>query len=464
MKIEWLKRPFDSVFTKLIVVMLISGSLLVIGIIAVSWHGFRESQKNFFRNNLAQYGSYLVSDLQSNTNIAHARDLSEQLLLIIRYEGKDSTWQTGTGIPPLQKVRFRKWSESSASTFGSHSQSEKSAVTNVRYGRYRGQGVVTVDTNGGRFIFAESDKWHEMHLGIPWILTILGITGLILTLTWLTMRWIMKPINWLSEGVTALGDGNLEHRLPEKRGDELGKLARAFNRMTESLREMISARERLLLDVSHELRSPLTRMKVALEFVPENKSRESLLGDVQEMEQMVTEILETARLKSEHGQLELQTVDLKLLIQEVCSAFEGKIPGILFEKDSKEYLVRIDVEQIQTVLKNILVNALKYSSPGNNPVEVRLRKDDSGYKIEIQDHGQGIPEDELDLIFEPFYRVDKSRTKSTGGYGLGLSLCKTIIEAHGGRIAVQSKPGEGATFCISSVSYTHLTLPTILLV
>ncbi len=295
MKIEWLKRPFDSVFTKLIVVMLISGSLLVIGIIAVSWHGFRESQKNFFRNNLAQYGSYLVSDLQSNTNIAHARDLSEQLLLIIRYEGKDSTWQTGTGIPPLQKVRFRKWSESSASTFGSHSQSEKSAVTNVRYGRYRGQGVVTVDTNGGRFIFAESDKWHEMHLGIPWILTILGITGLILTLTWLTMRWIMKPINWLSEGVTALGDGNLEHRLPEKRGDELGKLARAFNRMTESLREMISARERLLLDVSHELRSPITRMKVALEMMPGDSLRKNLEEDLLMLESMVTEILETSR-------------------------------------------------------------------------------------------------------------------------------------------------------------------------
>ena len=111
-------------------------------------------------------------------------------------------------------------------------------------------------------------------------------------------------------------------------------------------------------------------------------------------------------------------------------------------------MVRIDIEQIQTVLKNILVNALKYSIPGNDPVQVRLSKDALGYIIEIQDQGQGIPEDELELIFEPFYRVDKSRTKLTGGYGLGLSLCKTIIEAHGGRISVMSKPGEGAVFCI----------------
>ena len=448
MGIKLLKRPFDSVFTKLIVVMLVSGTLLVIGIISVSWHGFRESQKTFLRNNLAYYSSYLVSDLQDNLNLQHAQKLSKRLLLIIRYEGEDSSWQTGTGIPPLQKVHLRKWPESSGSPFSLHAQTGKFAVTNVRFGRYRGQGVLTVETNTGRFIFAESDKRHEMRLGIPWILSILGLTGLILTLTWMTMRWIMKPINWLSEGVSAIGDGNLEHRLPEKRGDELGKLALAFNKMSERLREMLEARERLLLDVSHELRSPLTRMKVALEFVQEDKTRDSLLGDVQEMEQMLTEILETARLKSEHGKLELQTVDLHKLIQQACSEFEGKGPGIHFDGDVREYMLSIDVEQIQTVLKNILVNALKYSVPGNDPVQVRLSKDASGYIIEIQDQGQGIPEDELELIFEPFYRVDKSRTKLTGGYGLGLSMCKTIIEAHGGRISVRSKPGEGAAFCI----------------
>jgi signal transduction histidine kinase len=218
--------------------------------------------------------------------------------------------------------------------------------------------------------------------------------------------------------------------------------------MSESLREMLTAREQLLLDVSHELRSPLTRMKVALEFIPEDSSRESLQSDVQEMEQMVTEILETARLKSEYAKLDRQATDLGPLIQQACLKFEGKAPGIRFENYAEKCIAQVDVEQIQTVLKNILANALKYSAAENEPIKVCLSRDDSGIQLEIQDYGQGIPDEEMDLIFEPFYRVDKSRNKKTGGYGLGLSLCKTIIEAHGGTISVKSSMGQGAIFLL----------------
>ena len=108
MRLEWLKRPFNSVFTKLIAVMLVSGSLLVIVISAISWHGFRENRRIFFQNNLAQYGAYLVRDLQENLNLEYARELSQRLFLIIRFEGKKDSWQTASGIPHLDKVNFRK--------------------------------------------------------------------------------------------------------------------------------------------------------------------------------------------------------------------------------------------------------------------------------------------------------------------------------------------------------------------
>ena len=445
MRLEWLKRPFNSVFTKLIAVMLVSGSLLVIVISAISWHGFRENRRIFFQNNLAQYGAYLVRDLQENLNLEYARELSQRLFLIIRFEGKKDSWQTASGIPPLDKVNFRKLEEKSRTPVNPKFSGFE---TKFSFGRHQKQGIVIVDTEAGRFIIAGSDSWSDLRQVLPWILTILGLIGLILLGAWLTLRWILKPINWLSGGVVALGKGNLEHRLPEKRGDELGDLSLAFNQMSERIREMLLAREQLLLDVSHELRSPLTRMKVALEFIPEDDSRESLLDDVQEMEQMVTEILETARLKSEYGQLNLQKTDLVKLIQDICINFEGQTPVIRFENAPETCQTFADAEQIETVLKNLLANALKYSPAGNPPVEIRLKKSDAGTLIEIQDHGPGIQDEELDLIFEPFYRTDKSRNRKTGGYGLGLSLCKTIIEAHGGTIDVQSNTGKGAMFSL----------------
>ena len=113
---------------------------------------------------------------------------------------------------------------------------------------------------------------------------------------------------------------------------------------------------------------------------------------------------------------------------------------------------RAKLSLTQTVLKNLLANALKNSNTENAPVEIRINTTDDKTHIEIQDHGQCIPKEAglaLDLIFEPFYRNDKSRNKKTGGYGLGLRLCKTIIEAHGGTISVKSKLGEGATFCLN---------------
>jgi len=446
---NWLRHPFYSVFTKLIAVILISGSLLVFGIFSIGREGFKEFRGNFFSNNLAQYGMYLVRDLEENLNLEYARDLSERLFLIIRFEGGNDTWQTSSGIPPLEKVRFRKWINKSTNNTDYINKINYETVSNVMVGRYKGQGVVRVDTMKGRFIFAElDDEWRETRFLLPWIIAVLGLIGLILAGTWLALRWIMKPLNWLSDGVYALGEGDLEHRLPEKRRDELGNLARAFNRMSESIREMLTAREQLLLDVSHELRSPLTRMKVALEFIPENSSQDSLQSDVQEMEQMVTEILETARLKSEYGKLDRMDTDLVTLIEKTCLIFEGKPPGISFENSVEKCVANVDVEQIQTVLKNILANAHKYSTPENEPIKVCLSRDDSGIQLEIQDYGQGIPDEEMDLIFEPFYRVDKSRNKKTGGYGLGLSLCKTIIEAHGGTIFVKSSMGKGTIFSL----------------
>ena len=146
-----------------------------------------------------------------------------------------------------------------------------------------------------------------------------------------------------------------------------------------------------------------------------------------------------------HSKLNLQPVNLIDLWQEILPEFEGKPPGVQTEDFPAEKVVFIDVDQIKTVFKNILTNAIKYSSAESEPVRISLKAQPPYIVVHIADNGIGIPQDELPFIFEPFYRVDKSRSKGTGGFGLGLSLCKTIMEAHGGRIEIESRLEVGTT-------------------
>jgi signal transduction histidine kinase len=267
----------------------------------------------------------------------------------------------------------------------------------------------------------------------------------ILALAFFAIRYILRPVKWLNTGVQEVSRGNLKHRVPLKKSDELRDLAVAFNNMTERIRDMLHTKDQLLLDISHELRTPLTRMKVALEFLSESQAKQNLQGDIADMEKMVSEILETARRHHKYGDLKKQPTSLTVLLKQTLKAFEDQQPGIEMVDLPSEIEVAVDPEQIKTVFENVLNNAIKYSQPDSEPIEVSYKHRESFAVVRIRDNGIGIPEEELSHIFEPFYRVDKSRTRDTGGYGLGLSLCKAIMEAHDGKIEVTSGPEEGTT-------------------
>jgi signal transduction histidine kinase len=271
---------------------------------------------------------------------------------------------------------------------------------------------------------------------------------LILAGAFFVIRYILRPVKWLNIGVMEVGRGNLKHRVPLKKSDELRDLAAAFNDMTDRIRDMLHTKEQLLYDVSHELRTPLTRMKVALEFLADSQAKQSLQNDIEEMEKMVSEILETARRQHKYENLKKQRTPLAAFIKQTIIAFENQPPGIEIVELPSEIEVDIDPEQIKTVFENILNNAIKYSQPDSAPIQISAECEVTFVIVRITDFGMGIPEEDLAHIFEPFYRVDKSRTKDTGGYGLGLSLCKTIMEAHEGKIEVHSRPQEGTTVSI----------------
>jgi signal transduction histidine kinase len=262
------------------------------------------------------------------------------------------------------------------------------------------------------------------------------------------LRRLLEPLRALNTAVAQLGAGQLDVRLPTHTSDEFGRLTDAFNQMVERVRDMIQSRDRLLVDVSHELRSPLTRMKVALELPSDEVQRGRLSGDVAEMERMVSELLELERLRT--GQdLSLTPQDLVRILREVASRYEDRAPGVRFTATDEQILIPIDADKIRMVLRNLVENAVKYSLPESRPVEIRAEGMADAVVVRVIDDGVGIPVADAERVFEPFFRVDPSRSKRTGGYGLGLSICKRVMEAHGGTIAVERRAPRGTVFVLT---------------
>ena len=428
MRKNWLNKILRSVFTKLLLVILFTGIAVNVVVGGFFWM-HRNAAFRPLHKNLLQYANYIIKDLGTPPSLERARQVAGQASLQIYFEGPAKSWATAAEIYNFQKAHWRSWSKSPG----------------VRLGRYRGHHFVEIAHDSGRFVFGIDKNWEMDPERGRIVVTLLALLTLIFVGAFLSIRWILKPVRWLDAGVREVSQGNLKHRVPVKRSDELRDLAEAFNDMTDRIRSMLHTKEQLLLDVSHELRSPLTRVKVALEFLPEGKARDSIADDISEMEKMINDILETARMHHLHADLKLQPTDMVTLLEEVLPDFQKQPPGVQLVDFPQTLLIDIDPGQIKTVFKNIIANAIKFSDAASDPVGIAVKSESHYTVVQIVDRGIGIPVEELSFVFEPFYRVDKSRSKDTGGYGLGLSLCKTIMEAHNGKIEITSQPGEGTT-------------------
>ena len=430
MKINWFKRILGSIFTKLLVVIVLTGICVNLVVGGFFWH-YRSAAGRPLHKNIRQYLNYIIDDLGNPPRLERAKTLSRQASLQIYYEGADTSWTTAEDFSDIHKAHWRDWRKNAR----------------IRIGRYHGHHFVELVHDSGRFVFGLDRSVELDPERGRLVIILLALLTLIFAGAFLSMRWILRPVRWLHEGVREVGRGNLKHRVPLKRSDELRDLAAAFNDMADRIQDMLHTKEQLMLDVSHELRSPITRMKVALEFLPEGRAKDSLKSDIAEMETMIDDILETARMHHLHGNLKRQLINLKEYLEVVIAEYLNQPPGIQAGDIPADIELNVDPEQVKIVLKNILTNAIKFSAPDDKPILVSAIKQAKFTVVRILDHGIGIPPAELPFIFEPFYRVDKSRSKRTGGYGLGLSLCKTIMEAHGGRIEVESEPDVGT--CVS---------------
>jgi two-component system sensor histidine kinase CpxA len=284
---------------------------------------------------------------------------------------------------------------------------------------------------------------------------ILLLAILVTTLiSWWLARSVTRPVRVLTSATRALASGDLEIRLPQvaKRRDELGVLARDFEEMARRLRELLLGRERLLRDVSHELRSPLARMQVAVALGRQPggdvaQTLQRIESEAARLDTLIDHVLKLSRLDAGAAALTREPADLVGLVDQVArdASFEGQGRNVRVQWDPPEHAVtvRADAELLASAIENVVRNALRYSPPGSS-VEIALHSNPDKVRLVVRDHGPGVPEGDLQHIFEPFFRVAESRSRETGGDGIGLAITARVLAAHGGATRAQNAPtGDG---------------------
>ncbi len=419
------RRPavHRSVFARLVLVMMVM-ALAIMGLVA-AFFAFVVGPVvgASMERMLGDYARRVAADAP---DLAEARRLALRLDVQIRYEGPGGGWTTDSSLPTIDEALARA---PGATLLGSHS-------------RY-----VVGSPKGGRYLFAWQFGRRTRAAHDRLLLLLLATMLLVFLAAHLVLRRALRPLVALQQGVARLSGGDLEVALPNPTRDEFGVLTEAFNRMVGRVKDMVRARDRLLTDVSHELRSPLTRLKVALALLPDSARKAQAESDVAEMETMIAELLEFERL--EGRPLRTTREDLVTLLREAARAHADGPPGVHVTASPEEIPVDVEVLGLRTVLRNLLENAVKYSLPDSRPVEVHATREGPSAVVRVTDDGTGIPEGDLPSVFQPFFRVDRSRSRKTGGYGLGLSICTRIVTAHGGTIAASNNPGRGASFTVT---------------
>ncbi|MFC3907701.1 two-component system sensor histidine kinase CpxA [Legionella dresdenensis] len=322
-----------------------------------------------------------------------------------------------------------------------------------------------LSTSGKAYRLAAVSKKPLAHfVVIPWAgltirLTIaIFISGLI---CYLLSIYLTQPLRSLSIAAKSIATGNFNTRVGKLKGhyrDEIDDLRDEFDQMAEQLETIVKSKERLLQDISHELRSPIARLQIAIEL---GRKKANALAEIEfarmelecmRLNNLISEILQFARLDKSVDELHLKEVNLHNLLKKIADdanyEYNHDSPRVMFEAPDCQMMV--DERLIHRAVENIVRNALRYS-PEDKPVNLSLAIEPESRKIfiDIKDHGPGVPPEQLDKIFNPFYRVDVSREKRTGGYGLGLSIAQKAIDLHQGTITAQNRKTGGLWIRIS---------------
>ncbi|RCK53631.1 histidine kinase [Thalassospira profundimaris] len=277
----------------------------------------------------------------------------------------------------------------------------------------------------------------------PWVvfqsLLRVGLSAILIgIIAFFVARRITRPWKALAVAADRVGRGDFPEPVSESGPLEIRHAARAFNRMTARLRRFVEDRTRMLAAISHDLRTPITSLRLRAEFVEDPENRRKIIETLNEMEQMVAAAMTFAR--EETADEKTRKIDVVALVEASCADLEETGHPVTFETRLEHFSYACRPLSIKRALGNLLANGLAY---GENVFVTVTRADDGGLWIDVSDDGPGIPVDQRDRVFEPFFRLEQSRNQETGGIGLGLAIARTAIRAHGGEIYLEDAPQGG---------------------
>jgi signal transduction histidine kinase len=417
-----LRRSLKSRLVLLFVLLAIATTaVFVFGMQRVLQGGWQAYAKPL----VADYVDRLAAEIGAPPDAARAQAIVQRLPVSVRIEGPLVQYDSH----PERTQRQRRWADHAQGDDDAH---ELGAA---------GWGLTRSTADGHRISFGlASPVPGTRPRAVGWLT--LGALLLLTLGAYIYVRRMLKPLDDIRTGALRFGGGDFTQPIRQRRADELGDLATQINTMASGLRGMLDAKRALLLAISHELRSPLTRARVNAELVAEGPERDALLRDLGEMRDLIADLLESERLAAGHAALQAEPTDLLALVRDVVDTqFVGDALTLQLSRDVGS--VRADATRLRLLLRNLIANALRHGAgAAQGPVVLLRREADGQVALGVRDFGPGVPAEQLPRLAQAFYRVDSARQRSTGGVGLGLHLCRLVAQAHGGTLRFRlAEPG-----------------------
>jgi len=424
-----------SLSLRLVAIFLLLAALFAWGVVSgIRWAYREDDLRALISGHLSLHIDYVKQDLGTPPRPERAKAITERVPVDLRIDGPGLHWASDPAFPPEESLKFgpsEYFSNSPDAPLKELQGVDYAARDDHRFFRFRqGDYDVTVVT----------PKIGQHPTRPPLVPILVGFALLLILCGYLAVRALFLPVATIRQGAAYIGAGHFGHRIKTGRNDELGELADDINLMAGKVERMLDAKRQLLLGVSHELRSPLSRMKLALALQDESPVVQGLRQDVEEMRSIVDTLLEAERLGSAHSALNLSDVTVDELVADlVARYFAGE--KRLDVQVPQGVVARLDAARIQLLLKNLVGNALRYAPPESGPVRVTVMAEADALVMTVRDNGPGLTADQREHLGEPFYRSDSSRARETGGTGLGLYLARQVARAHGGDLRLLDEPG-----------------------